>query len=338
MTGPAGPQGLQGETGPQGPQGLQGLQGANGNNGTAGPQGLQGLQGANGNNGAVGPQGPQGQRGAAGNAGPVGPQGPQGPAGLLTTGSAAGNTSYWNGTTWVTSSNNIYNSGANVGIGTNTPTAKLEVAGAAKVNGSLDVNTTTGALIMPRLTTAQIGALSAVPGMVVFNTSTVKFQGYAATVMPQAIDQANAIISGTSSSLGAFTHAQSFLAGTTGALTKIDIMAGYVNPNGSYNYTLRVFTGAGVGGTLLSTQTVAINAYGVNALNLSPGVNLTAGNTYTFMIQAQGAADGSVQLTTGNSYTPGLWYNNGSPVLPEYDMYFNTYITPAIVGGWVDLH
>jgi hypothetical protein len=60
-----------------------------------------------------------------------GPQGPQGPAGVLTNGSAAGNTSYWNGTAWVTNNNNIFNNGANIGIGTSTPTVKLQVNGAA---------------------------------------------------------------------------------------------------------------------------------------------------------------------------------------------------------------
>ncbi len=60
-----------------------------------------------------------------------GPQGPQGPAGVLTNGSAAGNTPYWNGSAWVVNNNNIFNNGANIGIGTSTPTVKLQVNGAA---------------------------------------------------------------------------------------------------------------------------------------------------------------------------------------------------------------
>lgn len=69
---------------------------------------------------AIGPQGP---------AGPQGPQGAPGNNGILPDGTAAGNTTYWDGTQWVVSSNNIFNNGANVGIGTNTPNAKLEVQG-----------------------------------------------------------------------------------------------------------------------------------------------------------------------------------------------------------------
>jgi len=48
-------------------------------------------------------------------------------AGLLSNGSAAGNTIYWNGTAWVNSSN-IYNNGGNVGVGTSSPSAQLDVA------------------------------------------------------------------------------------------------------------------------------------------------------------------------------------------------------------------
>lgn len=48
--------------------------------------------------------------------------------GTLENGTNAGNTPYWNGTSWVTNSNAIYNNGGNIGIGTTTPTtAKLVI-------------------------------------------------------------------------------------------------------------------------------------------------------------------------------------------------------------------
>ena len=122
--GPQGPAGLQGAVGPQGPKGDTGAQGAAG---AQGPQGVAGPQGPAGANGAQGPQGP------AGTAGAQGPAGPQGPAGLLSAGSAAGNTTYWDGSTWVTTSANIYNNGGNVGIGTNGPSAKFDVNGTARI-------------------------------------------------------------------------------------------------------------------------------------------------------------------------------------------------------------
>ena len=169
-TGAQGAQGIQGLTGSQGIQGATGVAGTNGTNGTNGQNTLvktttetagancttggvkieYGLDansngildvseinatltkyvcnGAVGLTGAVGASGAQGIQGIAGLTGATGAQGP---AGLLTSGTTAGNTTYWNGTAWVTNNSNIFNNGANVGIGTTTPTTKLQVNGAA---------------------------------------------------------------------------------------------------------------------------------------------------------------------------------------------------------------
>jgi hypothetical protein len=62
-----------------------------------------------------GPTGPTGATGL------TGATGAQGPTGLLSAGSATGNTTYWNGTTWVLNSSNIFNSGTQVGVGTTSP-------------------------------------------------------------------------------------------------------------------------------------------------------------------------------------------------------------------------
>jgi len=43
-------------------------------------------------------------------------------------GSAAGNTPYWNGTSWITNSSNIFNNGGNVGIGTSNPLENLVIS------------------------------------------------------------------------------------------------------------------------------------------------------------------------------------------------------------------
>ncbi len=169
--GATGAQGIQGLTGAQGIQGVAGSTGAAGAAGkntlvkttteaaganctTGGVKIEYGLD-ANNNgtldvseinatltkyvcNGATGAQGIQGLTGAQGIQGVAGPQGA---TGLLSNGSVAGNTPYWNGTAWVTNNSNVFNNGANVGIGTTTPAVKLQVNGAATNTLAFDAGT-----------------------------------------------------------------------------------------------------------------------------------------------------------------------------------------------------
>jgi len=63
-------------------------------------------------------------------------------------------------------------------IATNAPYG-FTVQGELTSKGAVTVTTTTGALTVPRLTTTQRNALTAAVGMVVYNTTDSKFQGYA---------------------------------------------------------------------------------------------------------------------------------------------------------------
>ena len=188
--GPAGATGLQGPAGAQGIAGTNGINGTavlNGNtnptagtgvngdfyintatntiygpkaNGTwpagvslvgpVGPTGPQGLAGATGATGPQGPAGPTGPTGLTGATGPAGPTGPQGPAGLLASGSAAGNTPYWDGTQWVLNSSNLFNNGSSIGIGTVAPNS----------SAALEVNSTTKGFLLPTMTQTQRNAIS----------------------------------------------------------------------------------------------------------------------------------------------------------------------------------
>jgi hypothetical protein len=115
--------------GPTGPTGLTGVAGATGAVGSAGPTGATGAAGP------TGAQGITGTTGSIGSAGATGPTGSVGATGLLSAGSTAGNTTYWDGSNWIINSSNLYNDGGNIGIGTTTPSAKLELYGGLKVTG-----------------------------------------------------------------------------------------------------------------------------------------------------------------------------------------------------------
>ncbi|MBU0486998.1 MAG: hypothetical protein KKA07_10125 [Bacteroidetes bacterium] len=134
-TGPAGATGLSGNTGTQGPTGVNGIDGNTGSTGAAGANGIdgstgqQGPAGADGNTGPAGAAGVQGPTGADGSDGNTGPQGTTGPEGPLVSGTE-GQTLRHAGAGWVANSL-LYNDGAAVGVGTQTPDSKLEILGNA---------------------------------------------------------------------------------------------------------------------------------------------------------------------------------------------------------------
>ena len=67
-------------------------------------------------------------------------------SGSIPSGSATGNSLYWNGSSWVSNSNNIFNNGTNIGIGTGSPGYKFDINGSVQLQNastnSLYVGTT----------------------------------------------------------------------------------------------------------------------------------------------------------------------------------------------------
>lgn len=154
-TGPTGPTGPTGAAGSNGSNGSNGSDGATGATGATGPTGAAGSNGSNGSNGAAGATGATGPTGAAGSNGSNGAAGATGATGTLSAGSATGNTTYWNGSSWVLNSNNIYNAGTTVGIGTSsfdgtnpekllvdagTTTSVNAIVGKGSINSYLQLN------------------------------------------------------------------------------------------------------------------------------------------------------------------------------------------------------
>ncbi|MCP4252632.1 MAG: hypothetical protein GY775_04330 [Candidatus Scalindua sp.] len=177
-TGSQGPMGLQGPVGSTGPAGADGVDGMNGvdgadgadgatgSAGADGTDGATGLAGADGADGATGPAGADGAVGATGPAGADGADGATGPAGADgidgingvdgadgATGSAgadgADGTDGTDGVDcanlydhpWLQFGTDAYYNDGNVGIGTTSPGAKLEVNGEIKIGNSSGTST-----------------------------------------------------------------------------------------------------------------------------------------------------------------------------------------------------
>jgi hypothetical protein len=93
----------------------------------------------------------------------------RGATGFLQSGSTAGNTPYWDGTSWVTSSSNIYNNGGSVGIKTTAPSA----------SAALEIKDTTRGILIPRMTMAQRNAIqNPAEGLMVYQTDSTKGYWY----------------------------------------------------------------------------------------------------------------------------------------------------------------
>lgn len=93
--------------------------------------------------------------------------GATGPAGVIASGSAVGNTTYWDGTQWVLNSNFIYNNGSSVGVNNNAP----------DLSSLLDVKSTTKGFLPPRMTTVERNAIvTPAQGLVIFNITSKCFE------------------------------------------------------------------------------------------------------------------------------------------------------------------
>jgi hypothetical protein len=206
-----------------------------------------------------------------------------------------------------------------VGIGTTAPAA----------NAALEISSTSKGLLLPRMTTTQRSAI-AYPssGLLIYNSTTGKFQGYTDTegvLINVAYDAAHwgGIAINTSSPIR-----QTFTATSNESLKsvvlKVDsygLVAGTVE--------LKLYSGSGVSGTLLATTTKSVSAAGYHTFTLGSPVALTSGDTYTLNLICQGSGFVYFDMRTDYPYAGGEVIGNTT-----YDMVMSLIGS----GSWVDLH
>ncbi len=223
--------------------------------------------------------------------------------------------------------NNIVNIGhLTIGSSTLTPGAALEI------------NTTNGAFLLPRITTAQRDALTFTKGLMIYNTDEDKFQGCIVdSSSSPVLDQQQPTVNNG----GGENRAQSFTAGLSGSLSAIELP---LNASmGTYNVNVTIREGDGTSGSVLHTQTFAIPEAGITWYTFDiTGVDLVAGNSYTIHVTEVSPCGMPPcyfwGMTTSDSYPGGVFYYDDTPWSGGiYDCAFKTYI--LIEGdSWVDLN
>ena len=147
-SGANGSSGASGTDGSSGTSGANGSSGTDGSSGTSGASGSSGSSGSSGNTGAGGSGGSSGSSGTSGASGSGGSSGSSGTSGANGTSGSSGSSGISGGTsnyvakfsaaTTLTTSS-IFDNATNVGIGTSSPNAKLDVYGDTIITGSLSV-------------------------------------------------------------------------------------------------------------------------------------------------------------------------------------------------------
>ncbi len=329
---------LIGATGPQGPQGPAGADGATGPQGPVGADGQSAYEvwinaGNSGTEadflnslvGATGPAGPAGDAGATGPQGPTGATGPQGPAGPIA------------GVNKQINFNDNGSAGADAELLYDKSSNHMAI-GTSSMNPSaaLEINSTTGSLLMPRMTTAQRDALTGTDGMVIFNTSLKKLQLFLAG---GSFSEGNPV--GVSFGYSDNAQGNTFEIANTANLGTISVSI--ANPagnpiTGTTVYTMKIYDSQG--GSLLATSSNTFSAspggYTGGAFDFSSSSLQLTGNTpYYFEVSSDNGSNFYLYASYSNNYTLGSMYVNGA-FNATADIRFT--VTSSSPDEWVDLH
>ncbi len=218
--GDVGPTGAQGMQGPQGDVGATGAQGLQGDIGPTGAQGIQGDIGATGAQGIQGIVGATGAQGIQGDIGPTGAQGIQGVDGITGAQGIQGVTGPIAGSNMQINFNDNGIAGADAELIYNKTSNHMAI-GTPSINpsASLEIQSTSGAFLPPRMTTSQRDALTAQEGMILYNTSIKKLQVYSDNINQYQLD--NDIYSGSETGIQ-WSVVQTFTAPIDGVVIAIE--------------------------------------------------------------------------------------------------------------------
>ncbi|MBL9157919.1 MAG: tail fiber domain-containing protein [Verrucomicrobiales bacterium] len=119
---------------------------------------------------------------------------------------------------------------------------------------------------------------------------------------------------------------QSFTAGHTGRLTRIELKVGSPLGSSSSAGTIRIYAGEGLGGTVLATQSVTfavVPQQTYQAFTLSTSVAIASGEKYTIGIEVPQVDFSWMYFDPGNPYA------GGRSDISGWDLGFRTHVTPV---------
>ena len=234
--------------------------------------------------------------------------------------------------------NNLVNTGT-IGVGTATPNA----------SAAIDITSTTGSLLLPRMTTSQRNNLTAAEGMMIYNTTEMQYQGYGyeTGAGTPAVDQAQLNFDNASMESD---MSQSFTAGVSGTLSSARILLNAMGP--ATEATIYIRSGVGNAGAILYQTTVSVTYQdGGTWYIINPtGVSVIAGNNYTINMTSNGGGfmnEINWLLATNNPYAAGNAFLGSNANTTSnfndffgYDFAFEASVSSLTAGslGWINLN
>ncbi len=215
-------------------------------------------------------------------------------------------------------------------------------------NAALEIKSSNGGLLLPRLSTQQRDALNAPEGLMIYNSDIGKFQGYAA----------GAATNFATSEVGSDTYtleddgsnvnylAQTFTASSTGQVQRIEFNVSNFTPG--YKVRAELYQGNNPGsGSFLAGQDFVVSLSDWNKVIFPSNPSVTAGQVYYIVIKPGEVSGDLLDVYTSDAGSPGqhpggsmyLW-NEGSgdfDISSGNDMDFRV-ISVASGAGWVNLH
>lgn len=229
----------------------------------------------------------------------------------------------------------------NVGIGTTTPdTASI-----------LDLNSTTKALLLPRIGNARLNSMHAREGMLAYGSDTAALMTYSGA-KPETIASLDGPGPGLLVTPAVNTYyGQSFTPTAPFALQSIAFYGQYSSAN-AFNTTVSItlFAGAAPGGTPLATisapvfQSTSSSTFVLRGDFSGTGIQLQAGQTYFYAVRFFSVGAGFQGLRYSNTTIPGsgtfspgntLWFDIKGRKLSWKPVY-TTYNLPAALEHYVD--